>query len=105
MLETEFYYELMKKKVASFGGADVNSALRIIMSKLFSNKLGIDITLTGTSLICKDKQSLQKSNFYKLIIESIRILFNTATEEQIKKPIASWLKHAKERSNRQNNTL
>lgn len=38
------------------------------MSKLFSNKLGIDITLTGTSLICKDKQSLQKSNFYKLII-------------------------------------
>jgi len=54
--------------VASFGGADVNSAVRIIMSKLFSNKLGIDITLTGTSLICKDKQSLQKSNFHKLIL-------------------------------------
>jgi len=54
--------------VASFGGADINSAVRIIMTKLFSNKLGIDITLTGTSLISIEKQSLLKSNVYKLIV-------------------------------------
>lgn len=54
--------------MASFGGADINSAVRIIMTKLFSNKLGIDITLTGTSLISIEKQSLLKSNVYKLIV-------------------------------------
>lgn len=54
--------------MASFGGADINNAVRIIMTKLFSNKLGIDITLTGTSLISIEKQSLLKSNVYKLIV-------------------------------------
>ncbi|XP_029348440.1 uncharacterized protein LOC107883661 [Acyrthosiphon pisum] len=105
LLKNENYYKLLRTKLLMYGGSDIPSAVKIILTKVISNQLGTKITLTGLSAGRRpapdEKLGLLKTKFFGLLLDVLKNSFPNVNEELMKKPISSWLKHAKDRLSRE----
>ncbi|KAF0708192.1 Uncharacterized protein FWK35_00031066, partial [Aphis craccivora] len=96
LLKNENYYKLLRTKLLIYGGSDISSAIKIILTKVISNQLGTKITLTGLSAGRRpapdEKLGFLKTKFFGLLLDVLKNSFPNITEELMKKPISSWLK-------------
>ncbi|KAE9527889.1 hypothetical protein AGLY_012713 [Aphis glycines] len=97
-------YKLLKTKLLSYSGADLKSLTINILTRLFTNNVAAKLMLSSSNIKRSPtldgmfKIKLQNKIIYKLVIEVLMQIFK-CTEEQIKVPIRSWLKQAKEKNN------
>ncbi|XP_029342683.1 uncharacterized protein LOC115033681 [Acyrthosiphon pisum] len=94
ILNNKAYYSLMKKKLSMYGGSSINDVTRHILIKLLSNEISRFITLTGHK---GKKTCFASTNYFKVLLDVVRVFYESATENHVKPAIQSWFKHAPDR--------
>ncbi|XP_060845899.1 uncharacterized protein LOC132925524 [Rhopalosiphum padi] len=94
ILNNKAYYTLMKKKLSMYGGSSINDVTCHILIRLLSNKISTSITFTGNK---GKKTGFASTNYFKVLLEVVRVFYESATENHVKPAIQSWFKHAPDR--------
>ncbi|KAL5244020.1 hypothetical protein ACI65C_011430 [Semiaphis heraclei] len=99
----KLYYKCLVKRLKEFGGNNLYMVTKCIMDFLMTDKLGMQISLTGRGTNNKknEKMSLISLTMFKLITRVILKNVSGSTIAGINKAVTGWLKHAKERNGRQ----
>ncbi|XP_054723191.1 uncharacterized protein LOC129233148 isoform X2 [Uloborus diversus] len=91
----------MIRELQKFGGAHLAEVVRRMLVYLLTDEVAEKYSFMGL----KGKMQFSSLKLCSLINDVARIHVKTATNKEISKPIAAWLRHAKERLNKKKTQL